>query len=522
MADNSDEDTSADISTDGSSDMQTNPVTSNYKVLGQFTEHDGVGVLGQNDAGSGTPIGVKGVVPDSSTGYGLATPDDLRVLGDVDTANNLYVSVNGNRVLLIDNESAGDAGSIVLGHSSNSVSSTGAVVGGGGFDDGTTQESNVVGPNSAYATVGGGRNNRVNPSASSHSAAGTTIGGGRDNQVKATEGATIGGGTGNTVSSTNGVIAGGKGNTLGAKNAVIAGGVDNDVQAFGGTIGGGNANLVETGLYATIAGGHPADFGNASGTRNEAHATGVFIGAGSDNQAGAADGTRDGGRYATVPGGLSNTASGSYSFAAGRRAKAMNDGSFVWADSTDADVSDSGTDQFLVEASGGMGVGTTAPAEQLDVDGAVNASEGFRGNVGASAYLSTDQNIGAGAKEVIAFDTEKTDQRSEFDISTGEFTCAYDGVYHVDATINISGGSAESGHQFILGINVNGSTEFRNKSVVSSEAASTDPSYGISKTLYGLSSSETITLSVNNQTGSAFDVYGGDSSYTNMTIHQVA
>ena len=40
------------------------------------------------------------------------------------------------------------------------------------------------------------------------------------------------------------------------------------------------------------------------------------------------------------------------SFAAGRRAKAIHDGAFVWADSEDADFESSRPDQFIIRASG--------------------------------------------------------------------------------------------------------------------------------------------------------------------------
>jgi hypothetical protein len=40
--------------------------------------------------------------------------------------------------------------------------------------------------------------------------------------------------------------------------------------------------------------------------------------------------------------------------AAGRRAEALHDGAFVWADSTDADVSSTTSNQFTVRATGGV------------------------------------------------------------------------------------------------------------------------------------------------------------------------
>jgi hypothetical protein len=44
-------------------DMTAMAVVSNYKVLGQLDDGSGVGVLGQNDASQGTPIGVQGRRP---------------------------------------------------------------------------------------------------------------------------------------------------------------------------------------------------------------------------------------------------------------------------------------------------------------------------------------------------------------------------------------------------------------------------------------------------------------------------
>ena len=49
-------------------DTQTNAVSSNYKVLGY------------NQTGSGTTYGVLGQV-DSSDGYGLYSPDDVKIEG---------------------------------------------------------------------------------------------------------------------------------------------------------------------------------------------------------------------------------------------------------------------------------------------------------------------------------------------------------------------------------------------------------------------------------------------------------
>jgi hypothetical protein len=48
-----------------------------------------------------------------------------------------------------------------------------------------------------------------------------------------------------------------------------------------------------------------------------------------------------------------NDATGSHSFTAGYRAKAIHDGCFVWGDETTADVTSRDVNQFVVRASGG-------------------------------------------------------------------------------------------------------------------------------------------------------------------------
>jgi hypothetical protein len=59
------------------------------------------------------------------------------------------------------------------------------------------------------------------------------------------------------------------------------------------------------------------------------------------------------GSYATIPGGRLNAANGDFSFAAGRRAKANHAGSFVLADSTDADFASVRADALRVRFNGG-------------------------------------------------------------------------------------------------------------------------------------------------------------------------
>ena len=102
-----------------------------------------------------------------------------------------------------------------------------------------------------------------------------------------------------------------------------------------------------------------------------------------------------GAEYATIPGGTLNSVSASYGFAAGRRAKANHEGSFVWGDSTDADIITSGNNQFIVRAAGGVGINNNNPASALDVNGTVTA-DGFAGPGGGLTALNA-ANLASGA-----------------------------------------------------------------------------------------------------------------------------
>lgn len=92
------------------------------------------------------------------------------------------------------------------------------------------------------------------------------------------------------------------------------------------------------------------------------------------------------GIYSIIPGGVGTFAT-NHSFATGRRAKAMHNGSFVWGDSADEDVSSTSSNQFIIRASGGVGIGVEAPEAALHVAGAVKA-ESFVG-MGAPLLLAT-------------------------------------------------------------------------------------------------------------------------------------
>jgi len=204
------------------------------------------------------------------------------------------------------------------------------------------------------------------------------------------------------------LVAGYNGNTvtLGAIGATISGGgasgAENKVTDDYGTVGGGLSNragnndeTVTNARYATVGGGYV----NTASTQ---YAT---VGGGDHNGAS--------GSYATVPGGRSNAAAGDYCFAAGRRAKidATHGGSFLFADMSNYDFNSTAANEFAVRATGGarfvtaidgatgnptqttvitpsgnLGVGITAPARSIHLQGG-NACFRMDRNTNSSAFI---------------------------------------------------------------------------------------------------------------------------------------
>jgi hypothetical protein len=98
------------------------------------------------------------------------------------------------------------------------------------------------------------------------------------------------------------------------------------------------------------------------------------------------------GEYAATVGGALNTASGNYSFAAGRNAKATNQGAFVWADSQTGNFSSTNSNSFNVRASGGLilDLATTGIVFRSGVDQT-------RTNLGLGATWLTNNNSASAA-----------------------------------------------------------------------------------------------------------------------------
>ncbi|MBI5386504.1 MAG: hypothetical protein HZA90_17685 [Verrucomicrobia bacterium] len=190
-------------------------------------------------------------------------------------------------------------------------------------------------------------------------------------------------GAGHSLAGAKTAIAGGQSNAIlsSADFSAIAGGANNTIEPNGdySNVGGGRYNtLRDNANYAVIAGG----YSNVIQTNIS---------------------------YAAIPGGSDNLVAGNYGFAAGRRAKAQHTGTFVWADSTDADFSSTATRQFLIRAAGGVGIGTNNPAgAALNVAGVVRAA-GFEGpaGVGNTIDATADQAaVGGGFQNTVEDDAD--------------------------------------------------------------------------------------------------------------------
>ncbi|UCC29650.1 MAG: hypothetical protein JSU86_15775 [Phycisphaerales bacterium] len=164
------------------------------------------------------------------------------------------------------------------------------------------------------------------------------------------------------------VIGGHRENTIGAgvHGATIGGGgsagTPNSVTGSFGAVGGGQQNTVLN-RWATVAGGISNIAGTTEPSGRGPGGAGAFVGGGAANQAS--------GQSSVVPGGENNVAGGRFSFAAGRSAKALHDGTFVWRDFSEPSgpFESTGENQFLINAAGGVGIGTNTPEGVLDVRG---------------------------------------------------------------------------------------------------------------------------------------------------------
>ena len=172
-------------------------------------------------------------------------------------------------------------------------------------------------------------------------------------------------------------------------------------------------------------------------------------------------------------------------------------------------------------ASNSDGYGVFTP-DDAKADGAVHAGDGFRGNVGASAYHSSGDTVGAGTEQTVFFDSTVANERSEYSTTTGEFTPAFDGTYAVDISVAMDPGSLGGGESLVLDL-------IRNTTPVATSGVTVPSSPGtvslsISKTIFDLETTDSLAVKFDNSRQSGGDdvTYRGGRAFTYFTVRQVA
>jgi len=350
------------------------PITTNW-IAGSSANNVTTGVRGATISGGGVPAGGS---------------DPIYAAQDPNRVTDHYGSVGGGYA----NRAGNDAGSLT---------------------------------DAGFATVGGGYLNRAGGE-------GSTAGGGRSNAASGND-STVGGGSGSTASGSSSTVSGGGNNTASGSSSAIGGGRNNSASGINSTIGGGSQNSA-VGVDSTVGGG----LINSSGGVRSSVGGGVFnTASGDESTVGGGISNTAAGNQSTVGGGSNNVASGlrsrssggglncaggAYAWAGGFRAKVRpatdpgsgscsglsypggngDLGSFVWADSQDADFVSTGGNQFLVRAAGGMAINTNTPAagRALTVNGAValNGAVELNGSVALNGdvALATNHNLSFGSQ----------------------------------------------------------------------------------------------------------------------------
>lgn len=299
----------------------------------------GAGAAGWADDGASVRL----ISGSDSVGIGTQTPQaKLEVDGDTRITSNIVVGQ--------DQQSVGSLSSIGGGKADTLLGNY-CVIAGGFVNLAVEDYTTISGGHSNEATaylsaIGGGSYNEASDT-------GSTVGGGSNNKAEGLY-STICGGSGNFASDTGAFVGGGTVNLATGHTATLCGGTEN-IATGDYSFTGGGVGVYSQGDYATACGGAlvvaDGDYAVVSGGNNNY----VF------------------GRAAVVPGGVNNFGTGDYSFAAGYRANANHRSCFVWADSTGSNFESSGENQFLIRASGGVGVGTDSPQGALDVSSTAGA-----------------------------------------------------------------------------------------------------------------------------------------------------
>ena len=377
--------------------------------------------------GTGQVLGYNGsqlvwqdpVIGGNSGGWALngnaGTTPGINYLGTSDNQP-LFLDVGGSPALQLEPDATGaGAPNFIGGSPANFVASgvSGATIAGGGAVNyfGTAYSNTVT---ASFGAIGGGARNIAGGQESS-------VGGGYQNNASGYI-STIAGGAYNTATGDEPTVGGGAYNTS-ANFAFVGGGYANVASGFGSVIGGGgydgSSAQVNTaaGQVSFVGGG----LGNSANGYGGVLAGGLFnASSGSDTFEYVQNGSLRflggestvGGGYqntasatgATVPGGAGNTASGDMSFAAGFHATAATSGSFVWADASTTAFSSSTANQFLIRASGGVGIGTstTPPGGLIVASGGLAVSGASSPNYGTTSGVFLEK-VGSTAGAVYAY-----------------------------------------------------------------------------------------------------------------------
>jgi len=370
---------------EGQSGVEQNSVTASYGTIGGGADNEVSGkeatiAGGQTNKASGDKAAVGGGEDNQALG-----PHSTVAGGDSNVADGETSTVGGGNNNRITGED-----STIAGGTGNNISEDNAAIAGGIRNEITNNTSAIGGGalnkvNGQWGVVAGGQSNTAD---ANHSAIGgglqnrtlgrySTVAGGAPSDfnnisgtrnVAADNYCTVGGGgnnragtdDGNPQNATHATVSGGKGNRATAEDATVGGGENNKATGTRATVAGG-ANHEATGNRSTIGGGANNDAKSfdatvAGGVQNKANAGQATVGGGGGNEAGAESATIGGGdsnavsaKWGTVPGGQNNKAGGSHSFAAGRAAKANEDGSFVVGDHTTNQVSSTAAGQAVFQ-----------------------------------------------------------------------------------------------------------------------------------------------------------------------------
>jgi hypothetical protein len=367
--------------------------------------------------------------------------------------------------------------SIVGGGACNTVLSSESVIVGGLcniiFADNTDssilggRNNSVVGPNSFFGTIGGGRYNTTFGS-------GSIIGGGSCNTSCSNE-SVIGGGCLNTITkytnnqtqSFGNFIGGGSCNILNASincYSVIGGGfkiLNNGTLSF---VGGGESNTILSN-YSTIVGGcsNTSGAGGVSsfiggGLSNTANARANVIGGGCKNTTtnnysviGGGFGNTVTGEYSGVLGGCSNTVTGSHSFAVSVNAKVTGNCTVaIGGSSINASVSNSVYVPKLnirdlpnnvpvyglgIDANGFV-VKSLSPGVNCVVDGIL--TEGLPTSL-SPQIPSISTSLLTGDLQLIGSSVLYDDYTNSFNPTTGIWTCPATGRWNIGYFVHMTG-----------------------------------------------------------------------------------